>query len=186
MHAKNIPNDTAPILNEIDGGFLSNETGSIIRGESNLDLCYAISLVHPQEVSLYQVGDGVFNPPTNNKSLDAIDRPYCTFEGSDNSDWDAIYPHDASIKDAYTSEPMCGAYNATNIISVLYGHNEGDRPDSYTARECMEYIKLGLMGVTVLFASGGIEVSGLNGWYTMHNGAPTPVGVTFGRLNPCE
>ncbi|KAI8622931.1 peptidase S8/S53 domain-containing protein [Xylariaceae sp. FL1651] len=185
VYTKNVPNDTAPIFDGIDGGFLSDETGSSTRGESNLDLCYAMSLVYPQNVTLYQVGDGAFaNPATNNNFLDAIDGSYCTFEGGDSPDWDAIYPHDASTPNAYTGEPMCGTYDATNVISVSYGRNEGDRPDSYTARECMEYMKLGLMGVTLMFSSGDTGVAGISGRCVMDNGAPTPVGASFGRFNP--
>ncbi|KAI0449647.1 peptidase S8/S53 domain-containing protein [Xylaria acuta] len=185
VYTNNVPNDTAPILNGIDGGYLSDETGTGTRGESNLDLCYAMSLVHPQNVTLYQVGDGVFsNPATNNNFLDAIDGSYCTFEGGDNLDWDAIYPHDASSPNAYTGEPMCGTYKATKVISVSYGRNEIDRPNSYTTRECMEYMKLGLMGVTLLFSSGDTGVSGISGRCVMDNGAPTPVGAEYGRFNP--
>ncbi|KAI1120614.1 peptidase S8/S53 domain-containing protein [Nemania abortiva] len=185
VYTSNVPNDTAPIFTGVDGGYLSDDTGSGTRGESNLDLCYAMSLVHPQNVTLYQVGDGMFsNPATNNNFLDAIDGSYCVFEGGDDPDWDAIYPHDASIPNAYTGEPMCGTYNATNVISVSYGRNEGDRPASYTARECMEYMKLGLMGVTLLFSSGDTGVAGLSGRCLMDNGVPTPVGASYGRFNP--
>ncbi|KAI0399066.1 peptidase S8/S53 domain-containing protein [Xylaria palmicola] len=185
VYAKNVPNDTAPIFNGIDGGYLSDEMGSGTRGESNLDLCYAMSLVHPQNVTLYQVGDGVFwNPATNNNFLDAIDGSYCTFEGGDDPDWDAIYPHDASSPNAYTGEPMCGTYEPTNVISVSYGRNEGDRPRSYTSRECMEYMKLGLMGVTLLFSSGDTGVGGISGRCVGENGVPTPVGATYGKFNP--
>ncbi|KAI1314045.1 peptidase S8/S53 domain-containing protein [Xylaria venustula] len=151
VYTSNVPNDTAPIFDGIDGGFISDENGSGTRGESNLDLCYAMSLVYPQNVTLYQVGDSVsYNPATNNNFLDAIDGSYCTFEGGDDPVWDAVYPHDASSPGAYTGEPMCGTYEATNVISVSYGRNEGDRPPSYTSRECMEYMKLGLMGVTLV------------------------------------
>ncbi|KAJ2988216.1 hypothetical protein NUW58_g4094 [Xylaria curta] len=185
VYAKNVPNDTAPIYNGIDGGYLSDELGSGTRGESNLDLCYAMSLVHPQNVTLYQVGDGDFsNPATNNNFLDAIDGSYCAFEGGDNPDWDGIYPHDASTPNAYTGEPMCGTYNATNVISVSYGRNEIDRPRSYTTRECTEYMKLALMGVTLLFSSGDTGVSGISGRCVKDNGAPTPVGAEYGRFNP--
>ncbi|KAI3340166.1 peptidase S8/S53 domain-containing protein [Ustulina deusta] len=185
VYTSNVPNDTAPIFDGIDGGYLSDETGSGTRGESNLDLCYAMALVYPQNVTLYQVGDGVlWNPATNNNFLDAIDGSYCTFEGGDDPVWDAVYPHDASAPGAYTGEPMCGTYEATNVISVSYGRNEGDKPPSYTARECMEYMKLGLMGVTLMFSSGDTGVSGISGRCVKDNGAPTPVGSDYGRFNP--
>jgi tripeptidyl-peptidase-1 len=187
VYTNNVPNDTAPVFDAVDGGYLSDETDSGIRGESNLDLCYAMSLVYPQNVTLYQVGDGVlWNTATNNNFLDAIDGSYCTFEGGDNPDWDAIYPHDTSSPNAYTGKPMCGTFNATNVISVSYGRDEGARPDSYTSRECMEYMKLGLMGVTLMFASGDTGVAGLSGRCVLDNGAPTPVGAAYGRFNPCK
>ncbi|KAI0427514.1 peptidase S8/S53 domain-containing protein [Xylaria sp. FL1042] len=159
--------------NQVDlNGFfttkLVNETGSRTRGESNLYLCYAMALVHPQNITLYPVGDDVvWNPATNNNFLDTIDGSYCTFGGGDDPTWDA----------------MCGMYEATNVISVSYGCNEGDRPLSYTARECNEYMELGLMGVTLLF-SGDTGVAGLSGRCLLDNGAPTPVGSDYGRSNP--
>lgn len=180
-----IPNGTAPIFNGIDGGYLTNETGSDTRGESNLDLCYAMSLTYPQNVTLYQVGDSVvWNPATNNNFLDAIDGSYCTTGGGDNPDWDAIYPHDAASAGAYTGQPMCGVYNATKVISVSYGSNEDARPASYRARECAEYMKLGLMGVTVLFSSGDTGVAGLRGQCVKPDGSYTPVAADYGRFNP--
>ncbi|GAW11384.1 hypothetical protein ANO14919_007280 [Xylariales sp. No.14919] len=185
VYTRNVPNDTAPIVNGIDGGYLSDEAGSGTRGESNLDLCYAMALVHPQNVTLYQVGDAVFsNPATNNNFLDAIDGSYCTFEGGDDPDWDGIYPHDAAVPGAYTGEPMCGTHDPASVISVSYGRNEIDRPPSYTTRECMEYMKLGLMGVTLMFSSGDTGVSGISGRCVMENGVPTPVGAPYGRFNP--
>ncbi|KAK4236850.1 peptidase S8/S53 domain-containing protein [Achaetomium macrosporum] len=183
-----IPNGTAPIFQGIDGGYLSSESGSGIRGESNLDLSYAIALTYPQNVTLYQVGDSVaWNPATNNNFLDAIDGSYCTTDGGDSPDWDAIYPHDASSGNAdgvYTGQPMCGVYNATKVISVSYGSNEDARPASYRARECAEYMKLGLMGVTVLFSSGDDGVAGLRGQCVKPDGSYTPVGAEYGRFNP--
>ncbi|KAI0123774.1 peptidase S8/S53 domain-containing protein [Xylariales sp. AK1849] len=187
MYAKNVPNNTAPIVVGIDGGVLVTSEGSTLRGESNLDLCYAIGLVHPQDVTLFQVGDDVgSDPATNNNFLDALDGSYCTFEGGDNSDWDATYPHEksANTPNAYEGEPMCGTDNATYVISVSYGRNEGDRPNSYTDRECREWLKLGLMGVTAVFASGDSGVAGINGQCLQDNGAPAPVGASYGHFNP--
>ncbi|KAK3393947.1 peptidase S8/S53 domain-containing protein [Podospora didyma] len=180
-----VPNNTAPIFNGIDGGYLSPEGGSGVRGESNLDLCYAMALTYPQNVTLYQVGDSVaWNPATNNNFLDAIDGSYCSFQGGDDPVWDAVYPHDASTPGAYTGQPQCGVYNATKVISVSYGSNEGARPASYRARECAEYLKLGLMGVTVMFSSGDTGVAGLRGQCVKPDGSYTPVAADYGQFNP--
>ncbi|KAI1823255.1 peptidase S8/S53 domain-containing protein [Xylaria intraflava] len=184
VYATNVPNDTAPIVDAIDGGYHVNDTGSGARGESNLDLCYAMALVHPQDVTLYQVGDSIaFQPATYNNFLDAIDGSYCSFEGGDDPVWDAIYPHNFTTPGAYMGEPMCGTYNATNVISVSYGASESRWPESYTARQCTEYMKLGLMGVSILFASGDSGVSGVNGQCLGPGGVPTPSGSDYGRFD---
>lgn len=140
-------------------------------------------------ITLYQVGDSVaWNPATNNNFLDAIDAAYCTTDGGDDKDWDAIYPHENPSNDAgiYTGKPMCGAFEATKVISVSYGSNEDARPAKYRERECNEYLKLGLMGVTVVFSSGDSGVAGLRGQCVEEDGSYTPVGATYGRFNPSK
>lgn len=186
-YSSNVPNDTAPVLAKIDGGYLTNETGVGTRGESNLDLCYAMALVHPQEVTLYQVGDNSpSEPATNNNFLDAIDGSYCEYKGGDDPDWDAKYPHDGTLPDQWTNPPECGTQKPAHVISVSYGSNEADRPASYRARECSEYMKLGLMGVSVMFASGDTGVAGFRGVCREEDGTPTPVAGTYGRFNPSK
>ncbi|KAI2634469.1 peptidase S8/S53 domain-containing protein [Xylaria nigripes] len=175
----NVPNDTAPVINAVDGGYFENEEYLAVRGESDLDLCYAMSLVHPMNVTLYQVGDdSFFSSATNNNFLDAIDGSYCTFEGGDNPSYDAVYPH-SGTPGAYTGRVMCGTLNATNVISVSYASNEGDRPASYRTRECLEYMKLGLMGVTVVLPSADYGVSG-----TIGQCLPDPYRRTTLAANP--
>ncbi|KAI1432579.1 peptidase S8/S53 domain-containing protein [Xylaria sp. CBS 124048] len=184
VYAQNVPNNTAPVFDAIDGGYHTNETGSGARGESNLDLCYAMALTHPQEVTLYQVGDSVaFNAPTYNNFLDAIDGSYCTFEGGDNPDWDAIYPHNFSQPGAYHGKPMCGTYKAANVISVSYGGSESGNPPAYNERECMEYMKLGLMGVSMVFASGDTGTAGNSGQCLGPGGVPLPVSAASGHFD---
>ncbi|KAH6612278.1 peptidase S8/S53 domain-containing protein [Chaetomium sp. MPI-SDFR-AT-0129] len=187
-YATNLPNGTAPTLAAIDGGYLSSDTTVNTRGESNLDLSYAMALALPTaNITLYQVGDSVvWNPATNNNFLDAIDAAYCTTDGGDDKDWDAIYPHDNPSNDPsiYTGKPMCGTYEATKVISVSYGSNEYARPAKYRERECNEYLKLGLMGVTVVFSSGDSGVAGLRGQCIAEDGTYTPVGAEYGRFNP--
>lgn len=51
-------------------------------GESALDLEYAMTLIYPQQATVYQVGDIVQGASFNN-FLDGIDGSYCTFEGGD-------------------------------------------------------------------------------------------------------
>lgn len=54
---------------------------------------------------------------------------------------------------------MCGTFTPTNVISLSYGGQESDLPISYQKRQCLEYMKLGLQGVSFLFASGDSGVS---------------------------
>lgn len=57
---------------------------------------------------------------------------------------------------------MCGVYKPTNVISLSYGGQEADIPVSYQKRQCLEYMKLGLQGVSFLYASGDSGVSSMN------------------------
>lgn len=54
---------------------------------------------------------------------------------------------------------MCGAYKPTNVISVSYGLGENTFSYHYENRQCQEYMKLGLQGVSVIYASGDAGVS---------------------------
>lgn len=81
-----------PIKNLVDGAVLQKSIESFdYNGESDLDLEYAMTLVNPQRVTLYQVGDLVEGASFNN-FLDAIDGSYCTYEGGDDPTQDATYP----------------------------------------------------------------------------------------------
>ena len=55
----------------------------------------------------------------------------------------------------------------TNVISLSYGGQEADLPISYQKRQCLEYLKLGLQGVSFLFASGDSGVSSKFGWFLL-------------------
>lgn len=50
-----------------------------------------MSLVYPQDVTLYQVGD-IYEGASFNNFLDALDGSYCTYDGGDNSTDDGVYP----------------------------------------------------------------------------------------------
>ncbi|KAI9871485.1 MAG: hypothetical protein M1830_002862, partial [Pleopsidium flavum] len=151
----------SPILDSIDGGFpQTNVRGFKYNGESDLDLEYAMSLVYPQKVTLYQAGDLVEGASFNN-FLDAIDGSYCTFEGGDDPTQDGIYPD--PLPGGYRGPENCGGFAATNVISTSYGYNEADLTPFYEMRQCQEYMKLGLQGVTVLYSSGDFGVAGNSG-----------------------
>jgi tripeptidyl-peptidase-1 len=90
-----IPENTVPEFISIDGGRISNLTqalaGNVI--ESALDFQTAYSIVYPQKLRLYQVGDGINidSVGTFNIFLDALDGSYCTYKGGDQPYVDPAY-----------------------------------------------------------------------------------------------
>ncbi|KAM3086466.1 hypothetical protein ACMFMF_000415 [Clarireedia jacksonii] len=153
-----------PVFDSIDGGELQTIVESFsYNGESDLDLEYAMALVSPQNVTLYQVGD-IAQGASFNNFLDAIDGAYCTYDGGDDPNQDGIYPDPYGVGPYYYTGPEnCGGFAATNVISTSYAYDEVDLTPAYEERQCNEYLKLGLQGVTVLYSSGDYGVAGNGG-----------------------
>ncbi|KAK7026073.1 hypothetical protein VNI00_015719 [Paramarasmius palmivorus] len=184
-----------PILQSIDGGFPQRAFQDFAYNvESNMDLQYAMALVtKKQNVTLYQVGD-IYLGASFNNFLDALDGSFCTYQGGDDPVQDGIYP-DTEVEGGYSGTNACGTVKPANVISTSYGYNEADLYAAYTTRQCDEYGKLGLMGVTILFSSGdnGVagelsanlseqfieESQGDGGFCLDPNGSESDVGVTF-------
>jgi tripeptidyl-peptidase-1 len=59
----------------------------------------------------------------------------------------------------YNGTLMCGVYTPTNVISISYGVAEADQPANYLRRQCLEFMKLGLMGHTIFAATGDYGVA---------------------------
>ncbi|KAJ6454702.1 subtilisin-like protein [Mycena sanguinolenta] len=165
-----------PVLKSIDGGVVQDAQESFsFNGESNLDLEYGMTLVtEHQPVTLYQVGDPEMGASFNNL-LDALDGSYCTFEGGDDPTQDGDYPDSSGYQGAWSSCPFrcsnefsaaaqdCGTITPARVISTSYGYNEADLSPFYTARQCAEYAKLGMQGVTIIYSSGDNGVAGNSG-----------------------
>ncbi|KAE8454178.1 hypothetical protein EG329_005103 [Mollisiaceae sp. DMI_Dod_QoI] len=152
---------TAPTVDLIDGATVQTSSQSFNdNGESDLDLQYAISLVYPQKVTLYQTGDAIEGASFNNL-LDALDASFCTTGSGDNPTFDAIYPD--TNPGGYNGAENCGTIKPASVISTSYGYNEADLPADYETRQCNEYMKLGLAGVSVLYSSGDYGVAGNGG-----------------------
>ena len=150
-----------PIFDSIDGGVDQTDEQSFgFNGESDLDLEYAMTLVNPIKVTLYQVGDLVEGASFNN-FLDAIDGSYCTFEGGDDITQDGVYPD--PLPGGYKGPENCGGFAATKVISTSYAYNEADLTPFYEQRQCAEYAKLGIQGTTILYSSGDYGVAGNGG-----------------------
>lgn len=141
-----------PEVHLLAGGVVQREKQSFFyNGESSLDLGYAMALVYPQDVTLYQVGDMERGASFNN-FLDAVDGSYCAFQGGGS--------RDPNVDGQYPRESSCGTAPLTNVISTSYAYNEGDLGIRYQQRQCAEYMKLGLQGVSVIFPSGDFGVAG--------------------------
>lgn len=72
---------------------------------------------------------------------------------------------------------MCGVYKPTNVLTISYGEQESDLPAYYQQRQCNEFLKLGLQGVSIFVASGDTGVGGYPG------GLPGE-GPLYGCLGP--
>ncbi|KAE9365864.1 subtilisin-like protein [Stipitochalara longipes BDJ] len=158
--APNVPQDYLPTMASIDGGTQQINTSTetfTYNSEPDLDFEYAIALVYPQKVTLYQVGDSVEGGSLDT-FLDAIDGSYCTYEGGDNIQFDPTYPDPKS--GGYKGPKNCGGLTPTSVISISYTWDEGFLTASYMNRQCNEFMKLGLAGVTVVTSSGDFGVAG--------------------------
>lgn len=163
--ASNIPTGTHPHLSAVDGA--TAPTSVIGAGpESDLDFQISYPIIWPQNSILFQSDDDVYQANYTfkgflNNFLDAIDGSYC----------DTIEPEDPHYPDpasgGYKGKLQCGVYTPPNVISISYGEAEADLPISYQRRQCNEFMKLGIQGVSAVVASGDSGVEG-------RNGDPTP------------
>ncbi|KAF8856879.1 putative protease S8 tripeptidyl peptidase I [Acephala macrosclerotiorum] len=171
-YASYVPQNTFPINASIDGGSYSVPASSDLNsGEANIDIEMATSLIYPQTVTLYQTDDDVYEPQevatTNlfNTFLDALDGSYCNYtsdgETGDDPSIDPVYPH--KVPGGYNGTRQCGVYKPTQVISASYGQAEADLPAPYVRRQCNEFMKLGLQGVSILFAAGDYGVASFPG-----------------------
>ncbi|EMD33177.1 hypothetical protein CERSUDRAFT_108358 [Gelatoporia subvermispora B] len=167
-----------PTLVSIDGGTLDvNETDISWFIEPNLDLQYAMGLVgKEQKVTLYQVGDVIGNGSFNN-FLDALDGSYCTFEGGNDPAFDGIYPD--PVPGGFKGPNQCGGAPLPYVVSTSYSDDEPFLTPAYMQRQCAEYAKLGLMGVTVLYASGDGGVASNSGDCLTEDGQEDPGAPRF-------
>jgi tripeptidyl-peptidase I len=82
--------------------------------------------------------------------LAAFDQHYCVM--GLNPEFDPIYP-DTEYAGGYNASD-CGVDKPTLVISISYAWNEAWYSERYLQRQCLEFLKLGLRGVTVIAASG--------------------------------
>ncbi|EPE08375.1 subtilisin-like protein [Ophiostoma piceae UAMH 11346] len=142
----------SPVIKLLDNAVVQTTNQSFsFNGESALDLEFAMALVYPQTATLFQVGDLVQGGSFNNL-LDSLDGSYCTADGGGSTN--------SAVDGQYNSSVNCGTASPTNVISTSYSYNEGDLTVAYEQRQCNEYMKLGLQGVTIVYSSGDFGVAG--------------------------
>ncbi|OSD00616.1 subtilisin-like protein [Trametes coccinea BRFM310] len=168
-----------PKLVGIDGGVLIPGGDP---AESSLDLQYVLGLIGTkrQEVQLYQVGDPVEGASFNNL-LDGLDKSYCTSGGGDDPTQDGIYPDPSP--GGYDKDD-CGTVKPAYIISTSYGYQEADLTPAYMQRQCNEYGKLSLTGVTFVYSSGDAGVGGRQDVCLDENGNQVTGGKIFSPTFP--
>ncbi|KAK1094542.1 hypothetical protein LTR48_000091 [Friedmanniomyces endolithicus] len=156
-----IPANVTPDFISIDGGKTSNLSLALLEEvvESALDFQTSYSIIYPQGIRLYQNGDSinVDSVGTFNIFLDALDGSYCSYEGGDQPYIDPAYPDPNEY--GYTGPLQCGGAPVSNVFSVSYGQIEGALPRFYQERQCHEWMKLALQGVSVIYASGDSGVA---------------------------
>ncbi|KAG5970552.1 hypothetical protein E4U55_001614 [Claviceps digitariae] len=143
--APNIPAGTGPDVDLINGATapVSPDQAGI---ESSLDFQMAIPIVYPQTTTLFQVNDAKGQEDPFFALFDAIDGGFC------HKDPDR-YPNG-----------MCDVYEPTNVISVSYGGTEDEYTVKELSRQCNEFMKLGLQGISVIVASGDVGVASQQGY----------------------
>ncbi|RAK86276.1 alkaline serine protease AorO [Aspergillus costaricaensis CBS 115574] len=159
--ASEIPQGTHPTLDSIDGATAPTDVTNA-GPESDLDFQIAYPIIWPQNTILYQTDDPNYEDNYNykgllNNFLYAIDGSYC----NETSSLDPQYPDPSP--DGYNSPKQCGVYTPTNVISISYGSPEAELPIAYQRRQCHEFMKLGLQGITVVVASGDSGVASSTG-----------------------
>ncbi|CAK7198753.1 hypothetical protein SEUCBS139899_001417 [Sporothrix eucalyptigena] len=184
--APEIPEGTYPELRAVDGATGPAIGGNTAGPEANLDLEIAMPLVYPQKTVLWQVDDEYYEqamirgstqyPGFFNTFFDAIDGSYCSFSAfgqtgncQEAACRDPVYPnpHKGSSGEgpptSYQGPLMCGTFKPTNVIAISYSNVEQALPAAYLQRQCLEVLKLGLQGVTVVQSSGDNGVGGAPG-----------------------
>ncbi len=144
-----------PTMEQINGGYWRNDT--IVPNfnmEADLDFEYSMALTYPQPIINYQVGE-MWQVGTLNGLLAAVDPLYCT---AWNSSIDGTYP--SPLEGGYSKPVDCGTAKPASVVSVSYAWNEVAYPAAYLRRQCLEFLKLGLQGVSVVVSSGDCGPAG--------------------------
>jgi tripeptidyl-peptidase-1 len=140
-----------PLVRAVNGGYMQTDHKIFpFNLEPNLDFQCAMALTAPLQVQNIQVGD-ISQIGTLNHMLAAFDQSYCQ---SLDPILDPPFPNPNPQPDSYNKTTDCGTFTPPSVISISYAYSEATFPQEYLRRQCIEFLKLGLMGVTVIAASG--------------------------------
>ncbi|KAG6837110.1 hypothetical protein H0H93_014714 [Arthromyces matolae] len=154
-------------------------------GEAGWILQYAMTLVQPQSVQLLQIGNSQIPEFRSfNEWLDAVDESYCTLQGGDDLTYDPTLPN--PLPGGFKGH-SCGTVTVPYVVSNSQGDQESRFSQFYLERQCAEFGKLGLMGVTVLYSAGNTGVSGIQSGYCLDkNGSMNPNATHFNPSWPAS
>lgn len=146
-----------PKMVHIDGGYWQNTTqGFIFNAEADLDLGYVMGLTTRTAI-VYQTGDS-FQPGSLNDALAALDSLYCN---ALNSSIDGVYPDTAPFPGVWNHTADCGTISPfPAVLMISYAWNEVSYPEAYLKRQCLEFLKLGLQGVTIIVSAADCGAAG--------------------------
>ncbi|PPQ78612.1 hypothetical protein CVT25_010576 [Psilocybe cyanescens] len=171
----------APKFVSINGGSIEVDANSDV-GEDGWILEYAMTLTQPQPVQFLQSGNAQIGPISSfsfNDWLDAVDGSYCTSDGGDDFTFDPQLPNPlpGGFKDH-----SCGTVKSPNVVSNSQGLHEFQYSEFYRQRQCNEFGKLGLMGVTILYSAGNTGTAGTQSGYCLDDNGSMNLNAT--HFNP--
>ena len=108
--------------------------------ESEIDFEYTMALTAPQVVANVEVEDK-YQVGTLDNMLAAFDLYHCDNFGPN----DPQYP--SSNLEGYNNID-CGTLSAPKVLLISFTCSEADFSSTYLQRQCLEYLKLGMMGIT--------------------------------------
>ncbi|KAG6127030.1 hypothetical protein E4U38_006522 [Claviceps purpurea] len=168
-----------PVMLPINGGYRDESTQTLnFHIEPNLDFGYSMALAEPLPVTDIQIGDKYLRGNLGTM-LAGFDETYCR-TGLDPA-IDPVYP-DEHNEGGYNSSD-CGNRQPPLVISISWAEPEASLPTRYVRRQCVEFLKLGLQGVTVLAASGDTGPASSQGTCIDWESGTTNTSTT-GRFSP--
>lgn len=167
-----------PEVDAVNGGYLQrNWTESFWYREPNLDFEYAMALTSPQEVTNVQVGS--YEQQGNlHDMLAAFDKYFCEPINPGHKKYPDFWPPGCN-----TTACDCGSSSPPKVLSISWGWTEAGFTPNYLQRQCLEFLKLGLMGTTVVVSVSdyGTASAGSKGRFCIDDRTDN---ATSGRFSP--